>query len=306
MASEPVQKILLIDDSSVGYEMMQRMVRAFSTPWELDWAETYAAGLKKLLTGKYAVCLLDYHLDEGRDGLQLLREAHEAENATPVVFLTADPDPALDEAALQAGAVDFLIKAEFTPRILERSLRYARRLGETLVQLRRQATHDKLTGLLNRREFDRLLEEEWHRSARFKHSFALVIIDIDHFKKINDTYGHQVGDEVLRHVSSLLAGQVRNVDRIARYGGEEFALIMVETARSDARDTMERLRALLVENPCLLPAQNLTVEVTISAGVATVPEDADTLEQFITAADTALYTAKRLGRNRVVTTKMRA
>ena len=305
MAADSVPKILLIDDSSTGHDTLLRMVRSFSGRWELDWAETYSAGLKRLLTNKYAVCLLDYHLDDGRDGLQLLNEAHLAENATPVIFLTADTDPALDEAALQAGAVDFLVKAEFTPRILERSLRYARRLGESMALLRQQAIRDKLTGLLNRREFDRLLEEEWHRYARFKHTFTLVIIDIDHFKQVNDTHGHQVGDEVLKHVASLLGGQIRNVDRIARYGGEEFGLIMVETGRSDARDTVERLRALLEENPCFIPSQNLTVPVTLSAGVAAVPEDADTLEQLIAAADSALYTAKRLGRNRVVTTKLR-
>ena len=83
MAADSVPKILLIDDSSTGHDTLQRMVRSFSGRWELDWAETYAAGLKRLLTNKYAVCLLDYHLDEGRDGLQLLNEAHQAENATP-------------------------------------------------------------------------------------------------------------------------------------------------------------------------------------------------------------------------------
>jgi diguanylate cyclase (GGDEF)-like protein len=307
MSQDQHQKILLIDDNPAAFDTMKRMVRSFAHgTWEMDYAETYASGLKKLLTGKYAVCLLDYHLDEGKDGLQLLREAALAESTTPVIFLTADPNPAVDDAALEAGAVDFLVKAEFTPQILERAVRYARRLGETLSLLRRQATRDKLTGLHNRREFDRMLDEELHRSSRFKHTFALVILDIDHFKKINDTYGHQVGDEVLRHVASLFAGQIRIVDRIARYGGEEFALIMVETARADARDTIDRLRALLEATPCVIPEKNLSIDVTVSAGVASMPDDADTAEQLIAAADEALYTAKKLGRNRVVTTKKRS
>jgi two-component system, cell cycle response regulator len=307
MSLDNQQKILLIDDNPAAYDLLQRMVRSFERgSWELEYAETYAVGLKKLLTGRYAVCLLDYHLDEGRDGLHLLREAALAECTTPVIFLTADPNPALDEEALQAGAVDFLVKAEFTPVILERSVRYARRLGEMVSQLRRQATRDKLTGLHNRREFDRLLDEEVHRSARFKHTFALVILDIDHFKKINDTYGHQVGDEVLKHVASLFAGQIRIVDRIARYGGEEFGLIMIETARADARDTIDRLRALLAETPCVIADKNLSIDVTVSAGVAAMPDDAETAEQLIAAADEALYTAKKLGRNRVVTTKKRS
>jgi len=301
------QKILIIDDHPATHELLARILGAFENAhWELDHATTYAAGLKKLSTANYAVCLLDYHLDDGKDGLQLLREAALSDCTTPVIFLTADVNPMLDEAALEAGAVDFLVKTEFTPETLERAIRYARRLGETMAQLRQQATRDKLTGLLNRREFDRLLAEELQRSGRFKHTFALVLLDIDNFKKVNDTYGHQVGDEVLKHVSSLLGGQVRTVDRLARYGGEEFALIMVETPRSDARDAIDRLRALLAETPCLVPEKKLSIDVTISAGVATMPEDADNVDHLIEAADQALYTAKKLGRNRVGTTKMRS
>jgi two-component system cell cycle response regulator len=307
MAEQPAKKILLIDDHREGHELLLRMVAHFhDSHWEMDWAETYASGLKKMLTRRYDVCLLDYHLDGGHNGLELLREARAADNTTPVVFLTGDLNPGLDDKALEAGAMDFLVKTEITPRLLEHSIRYSRKLGEMVGQLRQQATRDELTGLQNRREFDRLLHEEWQRSARFKHSFALAILDIDFFKKVNDTHGHQVGDEVLRHVASLLAGQVRTVDRLARYGGEEFALFMVEATRAEAHDAIDRLRTLLAETPCIIPKKDLTIEVTISGGVAAMPEDAETLDKLVAAADAALYTAKRLGRNRVVTTKMRA
>ena len=96
-------------------------------------------------------------------------------------------------------------------------------------------------------------------------------------------------DEVLRHVASLLSGQVRIVDKIARYGGEEFALIMVEIGRSEARDVVDRLRVLLAETPCILPEKNLTIEVTLSAGVATMPEDAATVEELIAAAHSGCF-----------------
>jgi len=296
-----VKKILLIDDNPTAQEMLSRMVPRFSDgPWELVWAGTYDEGLKKLVGGGYAVCLLDYRLDDGKDGLALLRAARAEGNTTPVVFLTAETDPALDEAALQAGAMDFLVKAEFTPRMLARSVRYARKLGDTLEQLRLLSIHDGLTGLKNRREFERLLTEEWQRCARFERPFALVVCDIDHFKRINDTYGHAAGDVVLKHVANLLAGQIRTVDHLARVGGEEFAIIMVETNLVDARMTMERLLVLLQESPCSLP-ENGTVTVTLSAGIAMMPDDADTTQGIFEAADKALYTAKRTGRNRVVT-----
>jgi len=294
-----LRKILLIDDDRVQQRLMHEMVKNFrSGPFELEQAHAYDDGLKKLLSGKYAVCLLDYRLDD-RDGLALLREARIAGSLTPVIVLTADDSEEVDIAAMEAGAVDYLVKGSLTPRLLERSLRYALKLDETLAQLRMLALRDELTRLLNRREFQRILEEEWDRSMRFKRPFALVMVDIDHFKRINDTYGHQTGDEVLRHVASLLAGQVRNVDRVARYGGEEFAIIMVETDRQSAMDSMHRLSALLAETPCVI-GNYLTIEVTLSAGVASSLFDASSASELVAAADRALYAAKEGGRNRIV------
>jgi two-component system cell cycle response regulator len=296
-----VKKLLLIDDNPTANEMLSRMVVRFADgPWELEWAGTYDEGLKQLVTGRALVCLLDYRLDDGKDGLQLLREARAAGNTTPVIFLTAETDPALDEAALQAGAMDFLVKSEFTPRMLARSVRYARKLGETLEQLRLLSTRDALTGLKNRREFDRLLADEWQRCARFQRTFALAVADIDHFKRINDTYGHAVGDQVLRHVASVLGGQLRTVDHLARVGGEEFAIIMVETSREEALQTIQRLLVLVGDSPCALPDGAGTVTVTLSAGLAMMPDDAETTPALFEAADRALYTAKRTGRNRLV------
>lgn len=296
-----MKKILLIDDNQLAQEMLVRMVVKFAGgPWELDWADTYATGLKKLCEGDHAVCLLDYRLNDDKDGLALLREARGAGNRTPTIFLTAETDPALDEAALQAGAMDFLVKSEFTPRMLARAVRYAIKLGDTLEQLRLLATRDPLTGLRNRREFERLLTDEWQRCARFQRPFALVVCDIDHFKKVNDTYGHPAGDAVLKHVAGLLTGQLRTVDHLARVGGEEFAIIMVETGAKDALETIQRLLVLLAESPCALPDRTETVTVTISAGIAMMPEDADTTQALFEAADKALYTAKRTGRNRVI------
>ncbi len=295
-----IRRILLIDDDRHQQRLIQGLVQNFrGGAFELDGAQTYQEGLKKILTGKYAVCLLDYRLDS-QDGLALLREARIAGADTPVIILTADDSEEVDIAAMEAGAVDYLVKATINPRLLERAIRYALKLGETLAQLRQLAQRDELTRLLNRREFSRILNEEWDRSVRFKRPFALVMVDIDHFKKINDTHGHQVGDEVLRHVASLLAGQVRTVDRVARYGGEEFALIMIETDGKNAAEHIKRLGVLLAETPCFVESKNLTVDVTLSAGVATSIGDATSATDLVEVADKALYAAKKGGRNRIV------
>ena len=278
---------------------MEEMVGSFRRkPFSLTVAVTYSEGLKKLLSGQYAAALLVDRLGE-TDGLALLREARIAGSVTPVIVLTAEDSEDVDLAAMEAGAVDYLVKAAVTPRLLERSLHYALKLDETLAQMRQLAQRDELTHLLNRREFQRILEEEWDRGVRFHRPFSLIIIDIDFFKLINDTHGHQVGDEVLRHVASLLAGQIRNVDRVARYGGEEFALIMVETDRATAMATMKRLGVLLLETPCIVRPE-LTIEVTLSAGVASSLEDGSSATELVAAADRALYAAKKSGRNRIV------
>lgn len=293
-----IRKLLLIDDDRVQHRLMQQLVKNFrSAPYELEEALTYDDGLKKLSSGKYAACFLDYSLGE-KDGLSLLREARIAGDETPVIVLTADESEEVDLAAMHAGAVDYLVKGGLTPRLLERALRYALKLDETLAKLRQLAQRDELTQLYNRREFQRMLAEEWNRSVRFQRPFSLVMADIDHFKRINDTHGHQTGDEVLRHVASLLAGQVRTVDRVARYGGEEFALIMVETDRKHAIDGIKRLGVLLAETPCIV-SRELTIDVTLSAGVACSDGDATNAEGLIAAADKALYAAKNAGRNRI-------
>jgi len=291
------RRILLIDDDRLQHHLLQGIVKGFrGGPWELDVAADYATGLKKLLSGRHAVCLLDYRLGD-RDGLELLREARAAGGAVPVVLLTADQSEEIDEAAMEAGAMDYLVKGELTPRILEHSIRYARKLGETLAKLQELATRDALTGLFNRREFQRMLQEECLRSLRFKHPFALTLLDIDHFKKINDTHGHQIGDEVLKHVASLLAGQLRSVDRVARYGGEEFAVLMVETNQRQAIEGIARIKALLAETPCVVASSGLTLPVTFSAGVAELPRDGETGDALIAQADAALYAAKNAGRD---------
>jgi diguanylate cyclase (GGDEF)-like protein len=294
-----LRKILLIEDDRHQQRLLEEMVGGFRRkPFVLTVAVTSSDGLKKLLSGQYAAALLVDRLG-GDDGLALLREARLRGCVTPVIVLTAEDSEEVDLAAMEAGAVDYLVKAAVTPRLLERSLRYALKLDETLAQMRQLAQRDELTHLLNRREFQRILEEEWDRGMRFHRPFSLIMVDVDYFKLINDTHGHQVGDEVLRHVASLFAGQIRSVDRVARYGGEEFALIMVETDRATAIASMKRLGVLLLETPCIV-RPDLTIAVTLSAGVASSLEDGSSTTELVAAADRALYAAKKSGRNRIV------
>jgi diguanylate cyclase (GGDEF)-like protein len=294
------KKLLLIDDEFAMAGLLGHLVANFRRgPFVLEHAADYASGLQMLTSGDYALCLLDYQLGP-RNGLDLLREAKALRCPTPVILLTGSGRQETDMAAMDSGAADYIEKVDLTLHGLERAVCYALEMAGAMAQLQEMATRDKLTGILNRREFDRRLQEEWLRTVRFERPLALVMLDLDHFKQINDTHGHPVGDEVLRHSASLLAREIRQVDCLARFGGDEFALIMVETDQLGASATANRLHALLRATPCVIPANQLPIRLEISAGVATYPKNAATLTDLMAAADAALYAAKRQGRNRVV------
>lgn len=160
------------------------------------------------------------------------------------------------------------------------------------------ATTDGLTVLLNRRAFMERLTEESARSSRYEHYFSFLLIDIDRFKWVNDTYGHPAGDAVLKLLAQVLKRQTRTVDIAGRYGGEEFAIILPETNASGAKLVGERIRSLISKMPFPLP-NGSKIGLTVSMGIACFPSCADNIEQLIERADTALYSAKNAGRNLV-------
>ena len=168
------------------------------------------------------------------------------------------------------------------------AFRTARLLGEN----ERLATRDSLTGLANRRLFDESLQREVARARRLATPLSLLVLDVDHFKQVNDTYGHQTGDEVLREVADALVANTKNYDVAARYGGDEFVVLLPGCSRDDALRVAERVRHGISRAVGEAP-------VTISAGVASVPDNATDAERLMAAADAALYDAKRTGRDRV-------
>ena len=168
-------------------------------------------------------------------------------------------------------------------------------MNEGMEQL---ATTDGLTGLTNHRCFQQGLEAMLHRSERYRRRFSLVLADIDHFKSVNDTYGHPVGDQVLKRIARVLKENARKTDLVARYGGEEFAILMEEAAVDGAVQTAERIRDHVQRQ--VFSSENGPFRCTVSLGVASFGQDGKTKASLIVAADEALYIAKRLGRNKTV------
>lgn len=154
---------------------------------------------------------------------------------------------------------------------------------------------DHLTGLANRRRFERQLDREVSRTLRYSHPFSLLMLDIDHFKFVNDNFGHHAGDEAIRGIARVLQEETRGIDLAARIGGEEFAVLLVETGQSEALEVAERLRVAIRE--MALPSSG---RITASVGVAECPLSGQTSAEMLNAADVALYEAKRSGRDKVV------
>lgn len=172
---------------------------------------------------------------------------------------------------------------------------------EAQTTLQRLATKDGLTGIANRRCFDEALATEWHRAQRDKTSIALLLIDVDHFKRYNDTYGHQKGDECLKNVANALQEKVfRPSDLVARYGGEEFVILIPNIDLAGARMVADRIQQHVYGLSIPHVASEIDGQVSVSIGVAaTIPTLNLTAEQLLAAADDALYAAKHAGRNRV-------
>ena len=164
-----------------------------------------------------------------------------------------------------------------------------------LARAHEQAARDGLTGLANRRAFDTRLAELLAESDRFGQPVALILADVDFFKSVNDTFGHDLGDLVLKQVGTIIARSVRTVDRCARYGGEEFAVLLPQTELAGAREVAERLRRAIASRPVAVSGH--TIPISASFGVATYPECVSSRDAFFSAADRALYEAKRAGRN---------
>jgi diguanylate cyclase (GGDEF)-like protein len=256
--------------------------------------------------GAPSLVILDWIMP-GLDGLELCRRirARRLSRYVYILMLTANNKKEEIVAGLEAGADDYLTKP-FNAEELEARLRSGRRilqLQEDLIaaqeELRFQATHDALTGVSNRGSILDGLDNELARARRTGRTVTVFLLDLDHFKRVNDTYGHQAGDAVLREVGQRLVSSVRTYDSVGRYGGEEFLVVAPEVGPEGLMDYGERLRIRIAETPVDTGDHKLPITASFGAASLTPQDVTITRELLIHAADIALYNAKRNGRNRV-------
>jgi diguanylate cyclase (GGDEF)-like protein len=205
-----------------------------------------------------------------------------------------------ERTTLVVGVTAFVIGGLLIVFFSWQAGRIGRRIEHDAKMLNQIATRDGLTGLYTRRAFDDYLDTELSRSSRFTHSVSLLLIDIDHFKRINDVHGHQAGDEILCRLSEILLKAARKEDYVCRYGGDELAIIVSETDHRVAEQLANRIKSMVTELP-FETDNGQSIPITVSIGIASYPAHADTDISLISAADSALYVAKESGRNHVCT-----
>lgn len=226
-------------------------------------------------------------------GMEPLRQLTQAGAGAPIIMVTDETGLEAAMAAVQAGATDF-VTIPTTTALLHYRIQHVLKQA----QIRHLAYTDGLTGLANRRSLQERLAGEVERAQRYQRPLAALMLDVDHFKLYNDTYGHPYGDTILRAMAQLLRQESRISDTVARYGGDEFTLLLPETDRPQAFRLAQRLRTRVAQHPLLGAAGLPGSRLTLSIGVASHTE-AGTADTLLQAADTALYAAKRVGGNQV-------
>lgn len=301
---DSLPKVLLIDERQSSAERIQKVLRGKAA---LDAVKDPHAGFFQAAEIPYECILVSTDFTDF-DPLRLCSQLRSLDRTRFVpIMLLADPGEE-DRVirGLELGINDYLTRPidphELTARLRTqvRRKRYNDQLRASVTQTIEMAVTDGLTGLHNRRYLDSHLQTLFDRAVARRRPLSLMITDLDRFKTINDTYGHDGGDDVLREFAHRLRKNVRGIDLACRFGGEEFVVVMPDTEGAVAEKVAERIRAEIARSPFAVGREGKTAEVTISVGVSSLLKGSDTVNDLVKRADIALYEAKNSGRNRVV------
>ncbi len=298
-ATQTKPRILVVDDQATNIQVLYQILAA---DYQVLMATSGAQALHLCLSKKPDLVLLDLIMPE-MDGYQICQhlKADVSTRDIPIIFITAQNDEAAEERGFDLGAVDFISKP-VNPRIVRARVKTHLMLKAQSDLLRSWAYLDGLTGVHNRRFFDERIVAEMGRASRNQTALSVVMIDVDFFKRYNDHYGHQTGDDCLRRVATTLkAHLLRSGDHVARYGGEEFVCLLPDTGFAGAMQLATAIRKKIMALQIAHAESSVAPYVTVSLGVGSKPENVQAdARALINLADMQLYKAKETGRHRIV------
>lgn len=293
-----MEKILIVDDSLLQATQLKTII---DDEYDVTIAQTAEDGLRRASDEDFSLILLDVVMPE-MDGFTLLKKLQEEiiTQNVPVILITSLADAVNEQHGLVLGAVDYITKP-YIPLIVKARVNTHVKLYKYRRQVEEQSMTDQLTGIANRRRYDRYSITKWHEAVRLKVPFSICMFDIDHFKAYNDTFGHPAGDKVIAAIAKVLSSYMkRSTDFVARYGGEEFVAISMGDSSGKMFEHLKKIRQA-IEGLHIPHSPTVSEWVTVSIGGVTVVPPADgKYAFFLQLADTMLYDAKRHGRNRVV------
>lgn len=298
--------ILVVDDQPRNLKVLITFLKEHS--FQIRVAISGEQALKYMEKEVPDLILLDVMMP-GIDGFETCRQikGNPQTAALPILFMTALDSVTDKVAGFEAGGADYITKPFQQMEVLARVNAHMtiRKQQQELLQqkklMQKMSITDDLTGLYNRRHLNTHLIREFEHCKRYKTALSCIMLDLDHFKQVNDSHGHEFGDEVLRSVSALIKESVRSSDYVFRFGGEEFVVLLPETKKEGAMRTAEKIRSTIAAAHIQNSQRTISIRVTISGGVATFQAgDEYAANNLINLADKALYTAKETGRNRIV------
>ncbi|NNL56650.1 MAG: diguanylate cyclase, partial [Pseudomonadales bacterium] len=283
-------RVLIINEDRQQYLHMVNVLQAVQgVDYELTWCAQYRHALEAMLTPMHDVILLDFeHNPESCH--ELLRAAAAHDCSTPIICLTPAIDRQLDRSVIKAGAADYLLKQQLTAESLERAMRYAIDRKHSEAELARLAHYDLLTGIPNRLLFNDRLDRALQRAKRGDEPFSLLYIDLDGFKAINDTHGHDKGDLLVQGIAQRLSQCIRRTDSVARIGGDEFTVLLEKAGSTNDTVSIAQKIIEVVTEPFDIGGQH--VRVGCSIGIAVYPDAGRDAQTLLRHADMAMYEAK--------------
>jgi len=281
----------VVEDNPGDIRLIQEMLtEADENSFHMEHVNRLSTGLERLTHSGIKMILLDLSLPDSH-GLNTFTQLHAHASDIPVIILTGLADETLGQIAVREGAQDYLVKGQITSLTLVRAIRFAIERQRLLVELNTKSLVDPLTNLYNRRAFFALADRQIQIANRSQRGLLTLFIDVDNFKRINDSLGHQAGDKVLQEVANVLRETFRHSDILARIGGDEFAILAIELDNKDSETVTNRLRQNLKDQMGQIPGPS---QLSLSIGLARYdPLEPCSLGELLGLADARMYAEKR-------------